>query len=264
MMKYLQILLGLVLYLAVTCVAAPSLRVEAPLLLPTVLQRYAHDPACSTQGLVWAGNGTLFESSGLPMPSEIRQVEIATGRPLKRQLLPRKIFAEGLALSGGQLVLSTYQDQRIFRFDPATLEPIRDEAYPYEGWGLTTSPDGLILASDGTSKLRWLDPLSWVTQRSVEVKESSGPVVYLNELEYSGTKILANVYTTNLIAIIDPSTGRVDAWLDLRGLLTPAEQAAAGPLNGIAVNPTNHHLYVTGKRWPWLFEIEVDYDLGLE
>lgn len=241
-----------------------GLRVTAPTLRPTVVARYPHDSHCFTQGLCWAGEGALYESSGLAGSSDIRLVQMESGKVMVRTSLPGQLFGEGLALLDGYLTLLTYQDHEYHRYQAVSLQGGKSGYYELEGWGLTTSPEGCLVASDGSSNLYWLNPSDLSIKRTLQISEPSGPVPYLNELEYAGRKILANVHTTDLIAVIDPAAGRVDFWLDLSWLLTPQEKSQAGYLNGIAFDPKTRRLYVTGKYWPWLFELDVEYDIGLD
>ncbi|MBT9586999.1 glutaminyl-peptide cyclotransferase [bacterium] len=241
-----------------------GLRVTAPTLRPTVVARYPHDSQSFTQGLCWAGDGTLYESSGLAGKSYLRRVQLKSGEVLAHTNLPGQLFGEGLALLNGTLTVLTYQDHEFLRYLAPSLQGGQSGHYKLEGWGLTASPEGDLVASDGTSNLYWLNPVDLSIKSKLAIHEPSGPVPYLNELEYAGGKILANVHTTELIAVIDPATGRVDFWLDLSWLLTPQEKSRASCLNGIAFDPSSKRLYVTGKYWPWIFELDVEYDIGLD
>jgi len=241
-----------------------GLQVTAQTLRPSVLARYPHDIRCFTQGLCWGGEGLLYESSGLAGLSDIRLVRLESGEILQRRSLPGQLFGEGLAWLNGTITMLTYQDHEYHRYLAPSLQGGKAGPYPLEGWGLTASPEGNLVASNGTSSLYWLNPADLSIKSCLEIREPSGPVPYINELEYAGKKILANIHTTELIAVISPTTGKVDYWLDLSWLLTAQEKSQASFLNGIAFNPQSKHLYVTGKYWPWVFEIEVDYDIGLD
>ncbi|MBS2034867.1 glutaminyl-peptide cyclotransferase [bacterium] len=243
--------------------AQPALQVTAPVLRPTLIKRYPHDVGCFTQGLVWLGSNRLLESSGLEGQSQLRLVDLETGVVQVMRPLEDSLFAEGLAVLNQQVRLLTYRNRRFLEFDLAELELRTEASLDFEGWGLTVSPSGHWLASNGSPNLLWLNPDMSIA-RQMLVREPSGPVPYLNELEWCGKRILANVYTTELIAVITPETGLVDYWLDLSGLLTPEEKAGASFANGIAWDPATGHLFVTGKYWPWVFELDVDYDIGLE
>ena len=242
----------------------PVLRVTAPTLRPSLVRRYPHDPTCFTQGLLKWDDETMLESSGLEGRSQLRRVRFHTGEVEQVVPLAAHLFAEGIGQWQDQLRMLTYRNKQFLRFDPHSLELQGCGDYPREGWGLTVSPAGDWIASDGSSQLFWLSPENMSVMRSLEVREPSGPVPFLNELEYCGKRILANVYTTDLIAVIHPDTGEVGYWLDLSWLLTAEEKARASFANGIAWDPRTHHLFVTGKYWPWLFELDIDYDIGLE
>ncbi|MBS2036019.1 glutaminyl-peptide cyclotransferase [bacterium] len=246
-----------ILLTTLTAAAADPLRLTAPLVRPTLVARYPHDKEASTQGLAFCDSETLWESTGLEGRSSLRQVQIKDGTPLKTRSFTPTIFAEGLTRSGEDLVLLTYKNRQVFRCPEGDLENGRWQPYNSEGWGLTESPyDGLI-ASDGSSNLIFLDD-DLNESRRLEVKDEDQPIFNLNELEFCQSKLLANVLTTNLVAVISLQSGQVELWLDLGHLLSPEESAQAGPLNGIAYNPDNGHLFFTGKNWPWLFEMKLN------
>lgn len=219
-----------------------------------VVRSLPHDPGAFTQGLVFHG-GQLFESTGLNGRSTLRQVELSTGRVLKQRALPTEVFAEGLARFDGRLFQLSWQNGKGFVWDAETFEPVREWRYRGEGWGLTHDGTHLI-QSDGTATLRFLDPASLETVRTLEVRSEGRPVAQLNELEWVEGELLANVWMTDRIAVIDPATGHVTAWIDLVGLLPASDRRPeTDVLNGIAYDPANGRLYVTGKLWPKLFEV---------
>ncbi len=230
---------------------------QAPVWSYRVVNRFPHDTAAYTQGLLMGPKGTFYESTGRQGESELRQVEIATGKVLKRHKLAQQYFGEGLALSGGRLFQLTWQSQRGFRYDPATFEPAGEFAYLGEGWGLTTGPGGALIMSNGSSELTWRDPKTFLEKGRVVVKDGTNPVPQLNELEWVEGKLYANIFMTPYIAVIEPSAGKVEAFLDMRGLLSGPEAAKADVLNGVAYDSATKKLYVTGKYWPKLFEIQV-------
>jgi glutamine cyclotransferase len=222
-----------------------------------IVNTYPHDRGAFTEGLIYNG-GFFYESTGLYGQSSLRRVEPATGRVLQEQAVPPQYFGEGLTLWQDSLVQLTWQTHKGFVYDRTTFSLGRDFSYTTEGWGLTHDGSRLIM-SDGTATLFFLDPATFQVTGQVEVRDDSIPVVRLNELEYVSGKIYANIWQTDKIAIIDPADGRVTGWIDLRGLLTPA-QAAGSPvdvLNGIAYDAGGKRLFVTGKLWPLLFEIEL-------
>ena len=219
-----------------------------------VVNTYPHDPEAFTQGLVFH-EGALLESTGQYGESTLRLVELRTGKVLKQVEVAEQFFAEGLTLLNGKLYQLTWQNKRGFIYDPQSLEKTGEFAYTGEGWGLTHDADSLIL-SDGTSQLRFLDPVDYRLKRAINVTDRGRPVLQLNELEYVKGEILANVWHRNLVARIDPQTGRVKGWIDLSGLLKPGEVSdEEAVLNGIAYDEAGDRLFVTGKLWPKLFEV---------
>ena len=220
-----------------------------------VVNTFPHDRDAFTQGLVYS-DGFFFESTGLYGFSSLRKVEPATGRVLQKTDVPKEYFAEGLALWQETLVQLTWQSHIGFVYDRATFDLRRDFSYATEGWGLTHDGNRLIM-SDGTANLYFLDPATFMMTAQVEVRDGGVPVIRLNELEYIGGKVYANIWQTNMIAIIDPVTGNVESWLDLTGLLPTAQSVGADVLNGIAYDAAGKRLFVTGKLWPLLFEIEL-------
>jgi glutamine cyclotransferase/nitroreductase len=242
--------------------AAPATTASsAPQKIPTdgfkVVNTYPHDPKAFTQGLIYR-DGVLYESTGLTNQSTLRKVELATGRVLQQTKLDDKYFAEGLTEFNGRLLQLTWKDGLGFVYDRATLAFRESFKYYGEGWGLTHDGVRLIL-SDGeaSSGLRFLDPVSFVETGHVVVKDQGQPVGELNELEFVRGEVYANIWQTDRIARINPATGEVVGWIDLTGLLSPADHAGADVLNGIAYDAATNRLFVTGKLWPKLFEIQL-------
>jgi glutamine cyclotransferase len=217
------------------------------------VHEYPHDPQAFTQGLAFAA-GTLYESTGLYGHSELRRVDLATGAVLQRRALPPHLFGEGLTAWRGGLVQLTWRSGEGLVYDRTTFGLLRAFRYPTEGWGITGDGRRLIM-SDGTSTLRLLDPESLKTTGEISARDGSAAVTYLNELEYVKGEIYANVWPTDRIARISPESGKVTGWMDLQGLLSPEDRRRAEVLNGIAYDPESDRLFVTGKRWPKLFEI---------
>jgi glutaminyl-peptide cyclotransferase len=182
---------------------------------------------------------------------------LKSGRALKQVTVAPAYFAEGLATIGERVFQLTWQNQRGFIYNADTFQPLGEFSYEGEGWGLTT--DGrLLIMSDGTNRLRFLDPQTFAVVRTVEVTLDGKPETRLNELEYIRGEIFANVWQTDLVVRIDATTGVVRGVIDFTGLLSRAERTAGTDvLNGIAYDPATRRLFVTGKRWPSLFEVRL-------
>jgi len=241
--------------------AAPlSMLPMAPALAATPVQgyrlvnSYPHDPGAFTQGLFFH-DGFLYEGTGLHGRSSIRKVEVETGRVVQAVELPEAFFGEGITIWGDRLIAITWQEQTAFVLDLKTFKLWRKFNYTGEGWGLTQNGRELIM-SDGSAQLRFLDPLSFRELRRLRVTAGGKPVDQLNELEWVEGEIYANVWQSDRIARIDPKTGHVKAWIDLAGLL-PQRSGSDDVLNGIAYDAKKKRLFVTGKLWPRLFEIEL-------
>ena len=221
-----------------------------------VVHSYPHDPQAFTQGLFFH-DGFLYEGTGLRGRSTIRKVEIETGRVVQAVELPPEFFGEGISQWGDRLIGITWQEQTAFVLDLKSFKLWRKFNYPGEGWGLTHNAKELVM-SDGSPELRFLDPLSFKELRRVRVTADGEPVRELNELEWVEGEIFANVWQTDRIARIDPRTGRVTAWIDLAGILPDDQRLNADAvLNGIAYDEKKKRLFVTGKLWPKLFEIQL-------
>ena len=222
---------------------------------PQVIASYPHDQSSYTHGLFFH-DGTLYESTGQWGESTMRIVDPATGKTLKRLDFDRKYFVEGSVILDGKLYILTWTNKVAFVYDAATFAYERTLSYPREGWGLTTDGKQLI-ASDGSARLYFMDP-SLKVQRTVTVRLNDRPIRNLNELEYIDGKIWANVYLSDLILIINPSDGKVEATVDCTGLL-PRQywDERTDVLNGIAYNPADGKTYLTGKYWKRLFEIRL-------
>lgn len=219
-----------------------------------VVNTYPHDPGAFTQGLFFQG-GFLYEGTGLRGRSSIRKVELETGKVVQGVELPPEVFGEGITQWGDRLIGITWQEQTAFVLDLKTFKLWRKFSYPGEGWGITHNDKELVM-SDGSAELRFLDPLTFKELRRVRVTADGRPVSQLNELEWVEGEVFANVWQTDRIARIDPKTGQVKAWIDLTGLL-PGRYGTDDVLNGIAYDPQKKRLFVTGKLWPKLFEIQL-------
>jgi glutamine cyclotransferase len=221
-----------------------------------VVNAYPHDDRAFTEGLAYE-NGILYEGTGLRGRSSLREVELQTGVVLDSVQLDRDLFGEGITIVGDRILQLTWQSGLGFVYDKSDLQLVSQFAYDTEGWGLAYDGQRLIM-SDGTDTLYFLNPETFAVEGSVAVSEGGTPVTELNELEFIDGLVYANVWKTNSIAIIDPGTGRVTGWLDLTGLLATRSTArGADVLNGIAYDAAGNRLFVTGKLWPWLFEIKL-------
>jgi glutamine cyclotransferase len=215
---------------------------------------YPHDPNAFTQGLQYV-DGFLYETTGLNGRSSLRKVKLETGEVLQKRDLPAKYFGEGFTVWRSSIIQLTWQSEIAFVYDKATFEPRGQFSYVGEGWGLTHDGTSLIM-SDGSERLRFLDPVTFAERRRLPVSANGTPVRHLNELEVVKGEILANIWQSDYLARIAP-TGRVTGWINLNGLLPPAERAGVDVLNGIAHDPERDRLFVTGKLWPKLFEISL-------
>ena len=232
--------------------AQASPRGAAPVWRHEVVRAYPHDRDAFTQGLVFR-DGALFESTGLNGKSSLRLVDLATGRVRRRVPVDRRYFAEGLAAWGPDLVQLTWETGIAFVYDRGTFKLLRTFTYQGEGWGLTDDGHQLVM-SDGTSTLRFLDPMTFAVTRRVTVTDGRLAIDRLNELEVVDGLIFANVWLTDRVAIIDPADGHVVGWLDLADLV-PSGASGNAVLNGIAYDSREKRLFVTGKLWPTLYEI---------
>ena len=229
---------------------------EVPVYAYEIVETYPHDPKAYTQGLVFH-DGMLYESAGQYGSSSLRKVELKKGKVKKKLDVPGQYFAEGMTILNGKIYQLTWQQGKGFIYDLEDFKLESEFAYDGEGWGLTTDGQSLIL-SDGTDRLRFMDPATFRVVRTVSVVNGQQPLSDINELEYIHGEIYANVWKMDKIARIDPRTGHVLAWIDLVGL-RPEETLSNSEnvLNGIAYDSAHDRLYVTGKRWPKLFEIRI-------
>ena len=222
-----------------------------------IINSYPHDPTAFTQGLIYA-DGALYEGTGRYGQSSLRQVDLETGIVQTYSTIPEQYFGEGITIFDDKIYQLTWQNQTGFIYDQDGFELLDTFSYPTEGWGLTHNGEDLIM-SDGTNNLYFLDPDTLEIIDQVAVFHDKGnPVVRLNELEYIDGSVYANIWQTNHIVQINPETGQVIAWIDLTNLLSPESLTQpVDVLNGIAYDAENSRLFVTGKLWPTLFEIEL-------
>ena len=229
---------------------------EFPIYTYQVVNSWPHDRGAFTQGLIYH-EGELLESTGLNGRSSLRRVELQTGKVLQQVNVPYQYFAEGLALLNGKLFQLTWQNHKGFVYDLNSFKFEKEFSYQGEGWGLTSDGQNLIM-SDGTSQIRFVDPVTFEVKRTINVLARGQPVNDLNELEYIRGEIFANVWRTDYVVRIEPATGKVMGVIDFSGLLSPQDR---GPdtdvLNGIAYDASGDRLFITGKCWPKLFEIKL-------
>lgn len=220
-----------------------------------ILNSYPHDPNAFTQGLLF-GDDVLYESTGR-YPSSLRRVDLASGEPQQLINLEDQYFGEGLVLWQDKLIQLTWQNRVAFVYDKESFEQLDTWEYETEGWGITHNGRCLIM-SDGSATLTFRDPETFAAVGRITVQDQNGPVQRLNELEYINGEVWANIWQTNRIVRIDPATGQVVGSIDFTGLLDPATLTQpADVLNGIAYDEMNGRLFITGKLWPTLFEIEL-------
>jgi glutaminyl-peptide cyclotransferase len=231
---------------------------EKPITIYTYKIRniYPHDRDAFTQGLVFQ-DGIFYEGTGLVGRSTLRQVDPETGAILKLYALPAQYFGEGIAILGNKLFQLTWRSRVGFVYDKDSFQLLRSFNYPSEGWGLTHDGRRLIM-SDGTATLHFLNPETLEETGQIEVHDDNGPVTRLNELEYIKGQVYAHIWRTDRIATISPHTGQVTGWIDLAGLLSPEDYIQpVDVLNGIAYDAERDRIFVTGKLWPKVFEIEL-------
>jgi glutaminyl-peptide cyclotransferase len=235
---------------------SPSFHASPSIYSYRLLKSYPHDRRAFTQGLVFS-NGYLYEGTGLAGFSSLRKVDLQTGKILKIRHLPPYFFGEGITIWGDRIFQLTYTSQTGFVYDRDSFALIKEFHYANEGWGITNDGRCLIM-SDGTSTLHFLDPETFRELRTINVHDYRGNIAKLNELEFVRGKILANIWQEDRLAEIDPATGAITGWIELPALLrTEDRDADTNVLNGIAYDPETNHLFVTGKLWPKLFEIEL-------
>lgn len=235
---------------------SPSTTEAPPVYTYRVVRSYPHDRQAFTQGLVYEA-GELYEGTGIRGQSSLRRVELETGTVRQQYELPRQYFGEGITLFGDRIIQLTWQSRIGFVYDRGSFQLIQQFSYLTEGWGITHDGSRLIM-SDGTANLYFLEPETFTEIDRLEVRDGHGPVIRLNELEYVRGDLYANVWQTDRIARIDLLTGRVVAWIDLKGLLSVADRLQrVDVLNGIAYDADHDRLFVTGKWWPKLFEIQL-------
>ncbi|HYM19877.1 MAG TPA: glutaminyl-peptide cyclotransferase [Candidatus Kapabacteria bacterium] len=220
-----------------------------------IVNTYPHDPTAFTEGLQFY-NGELYESTGLEGYSTLRRVELATGKVLQKVDLDPKYFGEGIVIFDSKIYQLTYTTEIGFIYDLKTFKQTSTWNYQGQGWSLTSDGTSLIM-SNGTERLKFLDPNNLSVVKTIDVQESGMPIENVNELEYIKGEIWANIWRTDRIVRIDPATGNVKGWIDLSELLPPDEMKNVDVLNGIAYDAEHDRIFITGKNWPKLFEIKI-------
>lgn len=240
---------------AATATAAAPVRSGPDLYGYQIVRSHPHDPSAFTQGLTVV-DGQLYEGTGLNGRSSLRRVDLLTGSVLQQIALDSRYFGEGIAVVGDRIVQLTYQTGVGFVYDRKTFAKLREFRYPGEGWGLTYDGQRLIM-SDGSDTVRFWNPETLEEQGRLRVRDGNTAIEAINELEYVDGALYANIWQTERIVRIDPKTGVVTAWMDMSNLLTASERArGVDVLNGIAHDPKTGNFLITGKLWPWVFEVK--------
>ena len=232
---------------------------QIPILGVRVVRTYPHDPHAFTQGLEYYG-GYLYESTGIAGQSTLRKVALRSGTVIQKASLPPQYFGEGLTMFHEKIYQLTWLSKTGFVYDLRTFRKVGEFSYDMEGWGLTHDEKSLIV-SDGTNKIRYLDPVSFAVTRTVEVYAGGQAVVNVNELEYINGEIFANIWHAPRIARINAHSGQVVAWVDLTTIAAKEQRGDEGVLNGIAYDKAGDRLFVTGKNWAKVLEIKVEAGL---
>ncbi len=225
-----------------------------------IVASYPHDTSSYTQGLIWQNNG-FIEGTGLEGQSRLMKVELKNGKVDQSVSLAPDIFGEGVTLLNNKIYQLTWQNHKVFVYDPASLKKIQEFSWEHDGWGLTNNGTDLII-STGESNIYFVDPATFKIKRTISVTDNNGPVGNLNELEYVNGYIFANIYLTDFIIKIDPATGTITGKMDLSDLLTKSGKSVdinqGYVLNGIAYDSAKNSLFITGKKWPLLFEMKLN------
>ena len=220
-----------------------------------VVNAYPHDTNAFTEGLVYDSD-FLYESTGINGYSTLRKEDLKTGQTLQLYSRPPQCFGEGITIFGDRIIQITWQSQKGFVYDKDSFDMVEEFSYRGEGWGITHDDNRLIM-SNGSATLSFLDPVTFKIIGDVQVNDGNTPVTNLNELEYIHGDVYANVWHQDKIAIINIQTGQVKGWINLTGLYDTSNTDPENMLNGIAYDANSERLFVTGKRWPQLFEIKL-------
>ena len=242
-------------FFLLSSLSAQENKKETPVYTYRVVKTYPHDAGAFTQGLVFQ-EGILYEGTGQHGYSTLRKVDLQSGATLKFQKLPDYYFGEGITIWEENIIQLTWRSHIAIVYDKTSLMTLEEFSYPMEGWGITHDGKNLIV-SDGTRKIYFLDPITYEEIKTIEVEEVKEPILRLNELEYINGEIFANIWPTNIIARINPENGKINSFIDLNELLRNSYTDGDAVLNGIAYDHGKNRLFVTGKLWPSIFEIEL-------
>lgn len=225
----------------------------------TISNVYPHDTASFTQGLEWH-NGFLYEGTGLKGESKLLKVNLKDGKAVQQLVLPAEFFGEGITIFNNNIYQLTWQEHKIFVYDATSFKKLKEYNWDYEGWGITNDGKNLII-STGSNNLYFVEPETMKILKTVGVNSNYGPLSDINELEYVNGKIYANVWNSEYIAVINPESGVVEGRIDLSGILQKFNKDTypeRDVLNGIAYDSTSRTFYITGKKWPALFELKLN------
>ena len=243
--------------LIISALAVSQASAEATLQRPTYDITRPIPNACYTQGLSRDDNA-IWLSCGQYRRSKIYQLDAKNWSVVQQASMPGEWFAEGVVAVGQELLLLTWKNELVGRFNKLNLRQTHTQALAGEAWGLANTPDNLLLISDGSAVLRWLSPDNLSEQRQVLVTDGDRAVANLNELEWVGDKIWANVWQSDRIAIIEPASGQVEMWLDLSDISQLEHDSGGEVLNGILHLPSENAVYVTGKWWHHAYRLPLD------
>jgi len=224
-----------------------------------VIAVHPHDTASFTQGLQWY-NGFLYEGTGLKKESRLMKVNLKDGKALQKISIPDEYFGEGITIFNNRIYQLTWQEHKIFVYDLVSFKKLKEFSWDFAGWGITNDGKSLII-STGSNNLYFTDPETMKILKTVSVNANTGPLGELNELEYVNGKIYANIWGSDYVAVINPETGTVESRIDFDGILARYEKdtySGRDVLNGIAYDATTGHFFITGKKWPALFEIKLN------
>lgn len=230
----------------------------------SIVKVYPHDTSYFTEGLIWHNNA-LYEGTGLEGESRLVKVDLESGKYNQKLDLAKDYFGEGITILNDKIYQLTWMNHKVFVYDLATFKKIKEFTWDMEGWGITHNGKQLIV-STGSSNLYFVNPETFAIEKTLGVFDNNGYLANLNELEFVNGSIYANVYLTDIIVKINPETGLVESRMDFSNLLKRTNQPfdenifmeKGYVLNGIAYNAATQSFYITGKKWPALYEIKLN------